>query len=142
MLFLEENMTSIKKKSGFKKGFLWGVAAASYQIEGAWNEDGKEPSVWDDFTHEGRIRDGSDGGDVACDFYHRYEEDILRMKRLGVQVFRLSVSMPRVLRANGDVNESGIDFYSRVVDKCLEYGITPYLTLYHWDLPSYIQRQG
>jgi len=128
-------------KNKFKKGFLWGVASASYQIEGAWCEDGKEPSIWDDFSHEGKIKDGQ-AGDVACDSYHRYEEDIKLIKGLSVDVYRISVSMPRIIKSDGSVNEAGLDYYNRVIDCCIKNGITPYLTLYHWDLPSYLQQKG
>jgi beta-glucosidase len=127
---------------GFIKDFTWGVATASYQIEGAWNVDGKEPSVWDEFAHtKGVIEDGQTG-DVACDFYNRYEEDLLLMKKLSVNAYRFSVSPTRILKADGSVNEKGIEFYNKVINLCLKYKIEPYVTLYHWDLPVSIQKEG
>ena len=126
----------------FKKNFVWGTATASYQIEGAWNEDGKTPSVWDRFSHtDGKIMDGQTG-DVACDHYHRYQEDLLLMKKLGVNAYRFSLSMTRILNEDGAINEKGIEFYNNVINLCLSYKITPYVTLYHWDLPVYIQEKG
>jgi beta-glucosidase len=131
---------------GFQKfpdGFVWGAATAAYQIEGAWDEEGKAPSIWDDFSHTpGKIRNG-DTGDVACDHYHRYPEDIALMKELGLQAYRFSISWPRVMPEGiGKVNEAGVDFYSRLVDGLLEAGIEPTPTLYHWDLPSALERRG
>ncbi len=126
----------------FKKDFVWGTATASYQIEGAWKEGGKLLSVWDEFSHNsGKIIDGQTG-DIACDFYHRYEEDLLLMKKLGVNAYRFSISMPRIMREDGSVNENGVDFYNKVINLCLSYKIQPYVTLYHWDLPSFIQNKG
>jgi beta-glucosidase len=127
----------------FPKDFIWGAATSSYQIEGAWNKDGKGESIWDRFTHTpGKIEDGS-SGDVACDHYHRWAEDIALMKALGLQAYRFSVSWPRILpQGRGQVNQAGLDFYSRLADGLLEAGITPFLTLYHWDLPQALQDQG
>jgi beta-glucosidase len=124
----------------FPDGFLWGAATAAYQIEGAWNEDGKGESIWDRYTHRsGTICDG-DTGDVACDHYHRLEEDVNLMKALGLKAYRFSISWPRVLPGGfGQVNSRGLDFYSRLVDLLLEAGIQPVVTLYHWDLPQAIQ---
>lgn len=133
--------------SDFGDDFTWGVATASYQIEGAWNEDGKGPSIWDTFTHRKRrpvptVFTG-ENGDVACDFYHRYESDLETMGGLGVGANRFSVSWPRVLPSGtGRVNEAGLDFYSRVVDATLANGMQPWLTAYHWDLPQALQDQG
>src|SRR5512134_2012617 len=120
----------------FPGGFEWGAATAAYQIEGAAREDGKGLSIWDVFCLQpGRVM-GGDSGEVACDHYHRYREDVALMKRLGLQTYRFSVSWPRVLpRGSGEVNEAGIGFYSRLVDELLGAGIKPCLTLYHWDLP-------
>lgn len=131
------------KKLEFPKDFVWGASAASFQIEGAWNEDGKSESIWDRFCRTpGNILNG-DTGDVACDFYHRYREDIDIMARLGLQVQRLSISWPRVLpEGTGRVNEKGLDFYRRVVDAMLEKGIRPFLMIYHWDLPQCLQEKG
>jgi beta-glucosidase len=127
----------------FPDGFIWGAATAAYQIEGAWNEDGKGESIWDRFSHTpGTIEDGSTG-DVACDHYHRWRGDIALMKELGLEAYRFSVSWPRILPAGrGKVNQAGIDFYSRLVDGLLEAGIQPFPTLYHWDLPQGLQDEG
>ncbi|MFF3274501.1 GH1 family beta-glucosidase [Streptomyces chrestomyceticus] len=124
-------------------GFLWGVATSAYQIEGAVAEDGRAPSIWDTFSREpGRV-DNGDTGDVACDHYHRWREDIALMRRLGVTGYRFSVAWPRVRPAgDGPVNQAGLDFYDRLVDGLLDAGITPYVTLYHWDLPQALQDRG
>ncbi len=129
----------------FPKGFVWGAACAAYQCEGAWDADGKGPSIWDDFCHEdGKSHvSNNDTGDVACDFYHRYEEDIALMKQIGLKVYRFSVSWPRVMpNGTGEVNEAGLAFYDRVIDTLLSQGIEPWVTLYHWDLPSSLQKAG
>jgi beta-glucosidase len=127
----------------FPTGFLWGAATASYQIEGAWQEDGKGESIWDRFTHTpGKISDGSTG-DVACDHYHRWNDDIALLRELGLQAYRFSVAWPRVLpNGRGKVNQAGLDFYSRLADGLLEAGITPWITLYHWDLPQILEDRG
>ena len=131
------------KSVRFPKDFLWGTATASYQVEGAWNEDGKGESIWDRFTHEeGRILNG-DTGDVACDQYHRYKEDVALMKSLNHNAHRFSVSWSRVLpQGKGAVNQKGVDYYSRLVDELLANGIEPMATLYHWDLPQALQDEG
>lgn len=120
----------------FKEGFAWGAATASYQNEGGMNADGKGLSIWDVFTHEkGRVEDGTNG-DVASDQYHHIEEDIALMKEISMNSYRFSLSWPRILPDGiGKVNEKGLDFYDRMVDQLLESGITPYITLFHWDLP-------
>ena len=122
------------------EGFLFGTSTASYQIEGAWDEDGKGPSIWDTFTAEpGRIKDGSDGR-VACDHYHRYVEDVALMKRLGLGAYRFSIGWPRIQPdGTGPANERGLAFYDRLVDELLGAGIEPMATLYHWDLPQALQ---
>jgi beta-glucosidase len=127
----------------FPPGFVWGSATSSYQIEGGANEDGRGESIWDRFCKTAsNIRDGS-SGDVACDHYHRWREDIALMKELGHQAYRFSVAWPRVLPAGqGRVEERGLDFYSRLVDGLLAAGIAPYVTLYHWDLPQVLQDRG
>ncbi len=127
----------------FPDGFTWGVATSAYQIEGTWNEDGRSPSIWDTFAKiPGKTKNG-DTGDVACDHYHRWPQDVALMKELGVQVYRFSVSWPRILpNGRGQVNQKGLDFYSRLVDGLLEAGITPMPTLYHWELPQLLQDQG
>lgn len=127
----------------FPKGFKFGTATASYQIEGAVNEDGRGPSIWDTFSHTpGKVWNG-DNGDIATDSYHRYEEDIELMKDLGIDVYRFSVAWPRIFpKGRGEVNQKGLDFYHKLVDKLLENGIEPMCTLYHWDLPQALQDEG
>ncbi|WP_409422616.1 glycoside hydrolase family 1 protein [Pseudaeromonas sp. ZJS20] len=124
----------------FPADFLWGAASAAYQVEGAWDADGKGPSVWDTFTKQpGRTFKGSNG-DVAVDHYHRLEEDLDLMAQMGLKAYRFSVSWPRVLPAGrGAVNEAGLAFYDRLIDGLLARGIAPVLTLYHWDLPQALQ---
>src|SRR5579863_3318329 len=121
----------------FPPGFLWGCATASYQIEGAVSEDGRKPSIWDTFSHTpGKTHDG-DTGDVADDSYHRYKEDIQLLKSLGVSVYRFSIAWPRVFPdGTGAPNPKGLDYYNRVLDELLKNNITPYVTLFHWDLPA------
>ncbi|MDP9036519.1 MAG: GH1 family beta-glucosidase [Myxococcota bacterium] len=127
----------------FPKGFLWGSATSSYQIEGATREDGRGESIWDRFAKTpSNVKDGA-SGDVACDHYHRWREDIDLMKRLGHAAYRFSIAWPRVIpTGRGRVNGPGIDFYSHLVDGLLEHGIVPYATLFHWDLPQALQDQG
>lgn len=127
----------------FPAGFKWGVATASYQIEGAVAEDGRSPSIWDTFSHTpGKVRNG-DTGDVACDHYHCWQSDIDLMRSLGVQAYRFSVAWPRVLPGgSGPVNLAGLDFYDRLVDGLVEAGIVPFPTLYHWDLPQPLDDRG
>lgn len=127
----------------FPDGFSWGAAAASYQIEGAWDADGRKPSIWDTFSKTpGRVLDG-DTGDIACDHYHRVDEDIALMKRLGIGAYRFSIAWPRVIPdGRGPVNQAGLDFYDRLVDKLLAAGIRPFPTLYHWDLPQVLEDEG
>jgi beta-glucosidase len=127
----------------FPENFVWGAATSAYQIEGAWNEDGKGESIWDRFSHTpGKIKNG-DTGDVACDHYHRWRADIALMRDLGLRAYRFSISWPRVLPAGrGKVNQLGVDFYSRLVDALLGAGIIPLVTLYHWDLPQALQDEG
>ena len=122
---------------------MWGAATASYQIEGATDADGRGESIWDRFSHTpGRIR-GGDNGDVACDHYHRYREDVALMAQLGLTAYRFSVSWPRVFPAGtGDMNGPGLDFYDRLVDELLAHGIAPHVTLYHWDLPQALEDAG
>ncbi|MFF9089043.1 GH1 family beta-glucosidase [Streptomyces sp. NPDC014991] len=123
--------------------FLWGTATAAYQIEGAVAEDGRSPSIWDTFSHTPGKTAGGDTGDVACDHYHRWREDIGLMSRLGVNAYRMSVAWPRVIPGGtGEVNPKGLAFYDRLVDALLEAGITPSVTLYHWDLPQALQDRG
>ncbi|WP_435212965.1 GH1 family beta-glucosidase [Streptomyces sp. bgisy034] len=123
--------------------FLWGTATAAYQIEGAVAEDGRSPSIWDTFSHTPGKIDNGDNGDVACDHYHRWREDIGLMRRLGTNAYRLSVAWPRVVPGgDGPVNAKGLAFYDELVDGLLEAGIAPSVTLYHWDLPQALQDRG
>ena len=127
----------------FGKGFKWGIATAAYQIEGAADIDGKGPSVWDmKCRMPGAIFNGHTG-DVACDHYHRYKEDVRVMKEIGVQTYRMSISWPRILPEGiGEINSQGIDFYSRLIDELLENDIEPYITLFHWDYPQSLFLKG
>jgi beta-glucosidase len=127
----------------FPDGFVWGTATSAYQIEGGWDEDGRSPSHWDTFAHTpGKTLNG-ENGDVACDHYHRWREDVALMASLDIQAYRFSVSWPRIL-PNGDsqINQKGLDHYDRLVDGLLEVGIRPFLTLYHWELPQTLQDKG
>jgi beta-glucosidase len=130
-------------KLDFPRDFVLGAATASYQIEGAWDEDGKGESIWDRFSHTpGKVENG-DTGDIACDHYHRWRGDIDLMKELEFQTYRFSVAWPRIQpTGRGKINRNGIDFYSRLVDGLLQAGIKPFLTLYHWDLPQALQDKG
>ena len=127
----------------FPPGFLWGVATSAYQIEGATREDGRAAGIWDTFaTVPGAVRNG-ESGDVACDFFHRYPEDVALMRELGLDAFRFSVSWPRILPdGRGRVEPRGLDFYDRLVDELLAAGIRPFLNLYHWDLPQRLEDEG
>ena len=127
----------------FPENFVWGAAAASYQIEGAAYEDGKGLSVWDIFTRQKGAIENGDNGDIACNHYHRYKEDVQLMKELGLQAYRLSLSWPRILaNGTGKVNQKGLDFYDKLIDELLENGIEPYITLFHWDYPYELYKKG
>lgn len=128
---------------GFRKDFIWGAATAAYQIEGAAQEDGRGMSIWDRFSHEpGRVLFGHTG-DVACDHYHRYKEDVALMSELGIRNYRFSIAWPRLLPdGTGEVNQKGVDFYNRLIDELLEHGIRPFVTLFHWDYPVALQARG
>ena len=130
-------MTSLLK---FPDNFLWGTATCAYQIEGAVKEDGRGESIWEVFSHTpGKILNG-DNGDVACDHYHRWQEDIQLMKSLSLQSYRFSIAWPRILpEGRGRINQPGLDFYNRLIDGLLEAGIQPLATLYHWDLPTALE---
>jgi beta-glucosidase len=127
----------------FPKNFLWGTATAAYQIEGAWKEDGKGESIWDRFSHTpGKIKN-NDTGDLACDSYHRWREDIALMRAMNLNSYRFSISWPRIQPAgSGSGNSKGIDYYSRLIDALLEARIRPLVTLYHWDLPQVLEDAG
>ena len=128
------------EKARFPDGFIWGAATASYQVEGAWDEDGKGESIWDRFAHTpGNIR-GAVTGDVAADQYHRYREDVALAKELNLKSYRFSISWPRIQPdGTGSPNAKGLDYYSRLVDALLEAGIRPWCTMYHWDLPQALE---
>lgn len=128
---------------GFAKDFVWGAATSSYQIEGTGRDSGKGQNIWDVFTKEpGRVYEGHTG-DIVCDHYHRFREDVAYMKELGLKGYRFSIDWSRVLpEGTGKVNEKGIDFYNALIDELLEQGIEPYITLYHWELPYEIYKRG
>lgn len=127
----------------FPHDFLFGAASASYQVEGAWNEDGKGRTNWDEFVRiPGKTFEGTTG-DIAVDHYHRYKEDIKLMAEMGLESYRFSISWARILpEGTGKVNEKGIEFYNNLIDECLKYGIVPFATLYHWDLPLSLEERG
>ncbi|WP_216326925.1 GH1 family beta-glucosidase [Deinococcus aestuarii] len=135
--------TQSLRKTDFPADFAWGTATAAYQIEGAVAEDGRSPSIWDTFSHTpGKVKAG-ENGDVACDHYHRWEEDLGLMRALGLNAYRFSVAWPRVVPGGrGEVNARGLDFYDRLTDGLLARGVDPYVTLYHWDLPQVLQDAG
>lgn len=137
-----EKFASLKKEN-FGKGFKWGVSTAAYQIEGSHQADGKGPSIWDNFTNKrGKVNKGQNGNDT-CDFYRRYEEDLYLMKSLNINNFRFSISWSRVIPAGvGASNPQGIAFYNRLIQKCIELDIEPWVTLYHWDLPNALEEKG
>jgi len=127
----------------FPQGFLWGSATASYQVEGAVQEAGRGPTIWDTFSHTPGTTHHGDTGDVADDFFHRYKADIQLMKELGLRSFRFSVAWSRVFpTGTGQPNPQGLDFYQRMIDALLQAGIAPFCTLYHWDLPQPLQDRG
>lgn len=128
---------------GFPEGVRWGTATASYQIEGGWNEDGKGESIWDRFAHTpGKIQTG-ETGDVACDSYHRWREDVALMREMNLDSYRFSIAWPRIQpEGRGPANAEGLDYYARLVDDLLEAGIRPFPTLYHWDLPQALDDAG
>jgi beta-glucosidase len=134
-----DNLTEIL----FPKGFIWGASTSAYQIEGAWNEDGKGRSIWDTFSHvAGRVYHG-ENGDIASDHYHRWHEDVDLIKALNLNAYRFSISWTRILSDGGSlVNQKGLDFYSRLIDRLLELGIQPFPTLFHYDLPLLLQEKG
>jgi len=136
--------SSAVQHARFPDGFFWGTAtAASYQVEGAWNENGKGESIWDRFTHtSGKVKGGTTG-DIACDQYHLYAQDMALAKRLNQKSYRFSISWPRIQPSGtGAPNMKGIDHYSRFVDVILENGLRPFCTIYHWDLPQVLEDRG
>jgi len=127
----------------FRKDFVWGAATAAYQVEGAAFEGGKGRSIWDDFSHTPGKTYGGHTGDVACDHYHRFREDAALMAELGIRNYRFSISWPRLIpQGTGAVNEEGLRFYDELIDSLLAHGIRPFITLYHWDLPSALFERG
>ncbi|WP_030669733.1 GH1 family beta-glucosidase [Streptomyces cellulosae] len=138
-----ETMAQSAADLSFPPGFIWGAATAAYQVEGAAAEDGRTPSIWDTFSHTpGKVRNG-DTGDIAADHYHRYRDDVALMKELGLKAYRFSVSWSRVQpTGRGPAVERGLDFYRRLTDELLAAGITPVVTLYHWDLPQELEDAG
>jgi beta-glucosidase len=140
---MDQRTNRMTTPASFPPGFLWGAATASYQIEGAPHEDGKGESIWDRFSHTpGKVSNG-DTGDLACDHYHRWPQDVELMREMGLGAYRFSVAWPRILpEGRGAVNRAGLDFYDRLTDALLEKGIVPFVTLYHWDLPQALQDAG
>ena len=139
---MTESDTGVHRSEMFPTDFVWGAATSAYQIEGAVQEDGRGASIWDTFAHTpAKIADGTNG-DTATDSYHRWNQDIEIMKRIGLQAYRFSVSWPRVQPNGSELNPAGLDHYSRLVDGLLESGIQPWLTLYHWDLPQALEDAG
>lgn len=130
-------------KADFGSDFQWGVSSAAFQTEGAWDVHDKGPSIWDTFTRlKGKIKNGH-RADIASDFYHRYREDVTFVKEMNIPNFRFSISWPRILpNGTGSPNIEGLDFYDRLVDHCLQQGVNPWVTLYHWDLPQRLQDKG
>lgn len=127
----------------FKKDFVWGAATASYQIEGAYDEDGRGMSVWDVFSHQPGKVFNNHNGDIACDHYHRFREDVKLMKEIGIKAYRFSISWTRLMPdGTGEVNEKGVKFYSDLIDELLKKGIEPYITLFHWDYPYTLYKKG
>lgn len=139
----QPDSTDKKLFESFGSDFKWGAACAAYQVEGAWSLDGKGPSVWDDFTHRrGKVKT-KENGDQGTDFYHRYNEDILLVKKLGLDAFRFSISWSRIFpEGTGKINPEGVEFYHKVLDACQEAGVEPWVTLYHWDLPLALEKKG
>jgi beta-glucosidase len=134
---------SAVQQARFPEGFLWGAATAAYQVEGAWNADGKGESIWDKFTHTvGKVKGGTTG-DVACDEYHLYPQDMALAKQLNLKSFRFSISWPRIQpTGTGAPNMKGMDYYSQLVDTMLANGMRPFCTIYHWDLPQGLEERG
>ena len=131
------------RRADFSDDFVWGVSTSSYQIEGAVTLDGRVPSIWDTFSATaGKVRDGSTGA-VACDHYHRWEQDLDLAQSMGLNAYRFSIAWPRIFNGvDAEPNAKGLEFYSRLVDGMLARGLQPWCTLYHWDLPQYLQDQG
>ncbi|MEC8915862.1 MAG: family 1 glycosylhydrolase, partial [Candidatus Neomarinimicrobiota bacterium] len=134
----------MSEHNAFPENFIWGAATSSYQIEGAPTAGGKGPSVWDIFSHTpGKIKN-NDNGDIACDHYHLWPQDITLLKELGINAYRFSISWPRIfpMGSESKPNQSGLDFYRKLVDVLLENHITPFITLNHWDIPQGLEDAG
>ncbi|KAJ4747394.1 Beta-glucosidase [Rhynchospora pubera] len=141
--FLDHGACSAFNRSSFPPGFLFGVATAAYQYEGAPTEGGKGPSIWDTFTHSHpeKILDRSNG-DVTEDFYHRYKEDLKNVKKMGMNTFRFSISWPRILpngSLSGGIKKEGVDYYNSLINEVVANGLEPFVTLFHWDLPQALE---
>lgn len=138
-----QQFTAPFSRHDFGNDFLWGVTISAFQNEGAYDKDGRGRSIWDAFAQrKGKIKDGSNAR-IAADFYHRYYDDLLLAKQLGFSVFRFSISWTRILpKGTGEINPAGVAFYHRLIDACLELGLQPYVTLYHWDLPQALEVRG
>ncbi|MBR9830502.1 beta-glucosidase [Cryomorphaceae bacterium S-15] len=133
----------IMEEFQFRDDFHWGVSTSAFQIEGAHDQYGKGPSIWDKFTENKKNISNRDNAKIACDFYHKYEEDLQTIKALGIPNFRFSISWSRIYpEGYGHINQKGVDFYNRLIDRCLELEIEPWVTLYHWDLPHNIELRG
>ena len=131
------------KNSDFGESFVWGVSSSALQTEGAFNNDGKGLSIWDEFSKKKNKILNNDSPAIACDFYNNYKEDIALIKQLGIPNFRFSLSWSRILpNGTGKINQQGIEFYNNVIDTCIESGIEPWITLYHWDLPLELEKKG
>ncbi len=131
------------RRNDFGENFIWGIACSAYQIEGAHNIDGKGISIWDVFSEKRNKIANREDGKTACDFYHRYPEDLANIKSLNIPNFRFSIAWTRLIpEGTGKINYKGIDFYNKIIDGCIELGITPWITLYHWDLPYYLELKG
>ncbi len=131
------------KKSGFGKNFIWGAAQASYQTEGAWNTDGKGMSVWDKFSQTPGKVERNENGNIATDFYHKYEQDLELLKSLNFKHFRFSLSWSRIFpKGIGKINQKGVEFYHKIINKCHELNIKPWITIYHWDHPQALEQKG
>ncbi|WP_315114830.1 family 1 glycosylhydrolase, partial [Clostridium intestinale] len=131
-----------RKLDEFSPDFLWGSASAAYQVEGAWNEDGKGPSVWDEYVRIPGTTYKDTNGDVAVDHYHRYKEDVKLMADMGLKAYRFSIAWSRIYpQGNGEVNEEGLKFYDNLINELIQYNIEPIITIYHWDLPQGLQDQ-
>lgn len=136
-------MVLIMDEINIPKGFVLGAATSSYQIEGGWDEGGKGLSIWDTFSHTPGNIENNENGDIACDHYNRYKEDVAIMKELNLNGYRFSISWPRIFpKGRGEVNEAGALFYDNLINELVSAGIDPSVTLYHWDLPQALSDEG